>query len=172
MDWNVYVVERERRQCYLSPLPHEVVFDHGLPSQAVAGEVFGEVVQRATTNDPGEIKPEQFAQNSAFVQFLHASLARHAPHCPGVLQEAARQRDGWVYIIDGRSPDPQGTVPPEDVIGKLEVVDGRVTGQYAGSKRHRILGSHGLMQLDPWLEERFMQDLHRLCGRAPHLGAT
>jgi hypothetical protein len=64
---------------------------------------------------PGRMRPEEFAPNPAFAHFLHAVLARHAPNCPGVQREAQRQRHGYVYILDARTPDPQGDVPAADV---------------------------------------------------------
>src|SRR5262249_21366909 len=39
----------------------------------------------------------------------------------GFAEEALRQQDGWIYILDGRTPTPQGAVPPEDISGAFEV---------------------------------------------------
>ena len=44
-------------------------------------------------------------------------IARRGPTLPGLIKEARRQGDGWVYIIDQRTRNPQLHTPPEDIIG-------------------------------------------------------
>lgn len=56
-------------------------------------------------------RPRPFLAEPKFVQFLHWVLARHGASAPGFLAEAARQKDGYVYIIDKRSPTLTGNVP-------------------------------------------------------------
>jgi len=39
----------------------------------------------------------------------------------GVVQAAISQKNGHVYIIDQRTPTPEGRVPPSDIMGAFEV---------------------------------------------------
>jgi hypothetical protein len=60
------------------------------------------------------------------------------------MAEAARLGNGWVYIIDQRTPTPGGQVPPEDIIGAFEVKDGDILpGSYRASPNHMILSPNG-----------------------------
>jgi hypothetical protein len=72
------------------------------------------------------------------------------------------QQNGYVYILDRRTPDPVDSVPPSDIIGAVEVQNGEVIG-YEGSGRYEPVGRNGLMQLEPWLEERFTEELFKPC---------
>ena len=40
-------------------------------------------------------------------------VARCGATLSGLIAEARRQGDGWVYIIDQRTRNPQGHIPPE-----------------------------------------------------------
>ena len=167
MEWNVYVVgEPEDRTCVLSPLPRDLVLRLGLPAPAVAGELI-DATEEVLSGAPGRIDREQFKPNSEFGRFLHWVLSKHAPRCPGVLQAAQHQPAGYVYIIDARTPTPAGEVPPDDVIGAVKLKDG-APAAYEPMPGYEPLGRNGLMVLDPWLEERFMDELVELARRGEH----
>src|SRR5262249_46486291 len=103
---------------YVTLLPPEVAFTQGLAPEAIVGGLRRPL-------GPGEpITPEVFARNRVFVDFLHAVIARHGPDQPGCRAEAKRLGEGWVYVIDQRTPTPEGPVPPEDIIGAFEVHGG------------------------------------------------
>ena len=89
------------------------------------------------------------------------------PKTQGLQAAAAQQVDGWVYIIDLRTPEsPQGRVPPEDIIGAFEVRSGEVVpGSYQASEEHRVLTENGLVQLPSSLREAFVRELSRLRDR-------
>ena len=134
---------------YLSPLPHHMGVGKGLPSEAIMGQLL---------QGPEYVSPDCFAPNETFMRFLHAVIAKHAASCPGLMAEARRQNNGFVYILDLRTPTPNEAVPPEDIIGAVEVRDGQL-GHFHGSPNYRICAQNGLMTLDPWLHAKLMEEL-------------
>ena len=134
---------------YLSPLPPHLGFGKGLPPEAIMGQL---------RQGPEDFSPAGFAPNEPFTRFLHAVIAKHAASCPGLMAEARRQHNGFVYILDLRTPTPNDAVPPEDIIGAVEVRDGQL-GHFQGSPNYRIVAQNGLMTLDPWFHAKLMEEL-------------
>jgi len=139
---------------YVSCLPHEHVFAHGLAPEAIIGVLLRKL-------KPGEaITPEVFARNRVFVDFMHEVIARRGPELPGLIAEARLQREGWVYIIDQRTRTPQGEVPPEDIVGCFQAKDGVVIpASYQRSPRHLILSADGFFQLGRELQACLLEEL-------------
>ena len=142
---------------YLSCLPHEQVFARGLAPEAILGVLL-------RTLGPGEpITPAVFARNRVFVDFIHGLIARRGPEQPGLVAEARRQGEGWVSVIDQRTPTPQGAIPPEDIIGAFEVKAGQVVpGSYRPNPRHMTLSADGFVQLGAELQVCLLEELARL----------
>lgn len=132
--------------------PLEAAALGGLPREAVAGVMDG---------DGSSI--EAFRPNPVFADFLHHVIRTAGPEDLDLQAAAIRQENGWVYIIDLRTPDgPQGRVPPEDIIGAFEVRSGRiVSGSYWRNDQHLVFSAHGLVQLPPSLREAFVRSLER-----------
>jgi hypothetical protein len=153
--WNVYTVKRPEGEFnVISFLPAEHSFEKGIPDEAIVG-----VLPKGVT----EIRHKDFRPNAAFRKFLHQVIAKHGAHAPGIQEEARRLGDGYVYIIDGRLPDPDGAVEPEDIIGAFQAKGGKVVeGSYQASERHLLVSKRGLLVLDVWLHERLMEELSRL----------
>jgi hypothetical protein len=147
----------EGEKDYVTLLSSEQAFSRGLAPEAIIG-----VISRPLA--AGEsITPEAFARNRVFVQFLHAVIARRGPTLPGLVAEAERQGDGWVYLIDQRTRKPDGAVPPEDIIGAFEVRGGRIVpGSYQASPRHQILSHDGFFRLPPDLKAALLEELANL----------
>lgn len=139
---------------YVTCLNHEHVFARGLRPEAIIGVILRRLA-------PGEaITPAVFARNRVFVDFLHALIARRGPELSGLVAEAARQGDGWVYVIDQRTRTPQGSIPPEDIIGAFEVQDGQVVADsYRPSPNHMILSADGFFQLGSELQAILLEEL-------------
>jgi hypothetical protein len=139
---------------YVTCLSHEHVFAYGLPAQAIIGVLLRPL-------EPGEaITPSAFARNRVFVDFMHQVIARRGPELPGLIAEARRQDDGWVYVIDQRTRTPQGAVPPEDIVGAFEVKDGRIVpGSYRPSPKHMLLSSDGFFRLGSELQPSLLEEL-------------
>jgi len=74
------------------------------------------------------------------------------------MAEAHRLHNGFVSILDLRTPTPNDAVPPEDIIGAVEVHEGQL-GHFHGSPNYRIFAQNGLMTLDPWLHAKLMEEL-------------
>ena len=116
----------------------------------------GEVVEQSV---------ESFARGKEFTAFLHESIARNGPSIPGLVRAAEKQRKGYVYVIDGRTPTPQGRVPNEDIIGAFEIRDGKVSfASYQRYEAHRLYSDRGFFQLDQLLAQLVIQDLEARCG--------
>jgi hypothetical protein len=144
--------EGEKR--YVTPIPPEVVFERGLIPEAIVGALLRSL-------GPGEsITPEIFARNSVFVRFMHEVIAKHAPLDPGCREEAKKSGTGWLFIIDKRTKTPRGDVPPEDIIGAFQVVQGEfVADSYRPNAHHMILSKDGFFRLMPQLHEHLLREL-------------
>jgi hypothetical protein len=145
-------------QCFLSLLsPDQTQIKRGLRPEAVLGQL----------KEPSvEIASDTFVQNPAFIRFLQWVVAKHASACPGLVAEAKRQDNGYVYVLDSRTPDPCGTVPPEDIIGAVEVRGGEMV-QYTSSPNYRVVGSNGMMKLHPWFGSKVVEELMALPASDP-----
>jgi hypothetical protein len=139
---------------YVSLLDERIAFTRGLVPQAIVG-----VLKRPPVVGQA-LKPEDFARNRVFVDYLHDFLKRELPKAPAMRVEARRQGKGWVYVIDRRTPTPAGEVPPHDIIGAVEVRDGElVPDSYQPNPNHVILSDRGLFQLDPQLHARLVEEV-------------
>jgi hypothetical protein len=142
---------------YVTCLDEQHLTAHGLPVEAVLG-----VVQRPL--NPGEgIVPANFNWNRSFVDFMHNMIARRGPKLSGVRGQARRQRDGWLYIVDQRTPNPQVSIPPEDIVGAFQVRDGQILpDSYHPSQSHVLLSNHGFVRLGPELQACLLEELRGL----------
>lgn len=107
------------------------------------------------------ITPDVFSCNSVFVDFMHEVIARRFPDDLD-FQAAARQQDeGYVYIIDKRTPDPGGTVPLEDIIGAFKVVGGVAdAASYWRNPDYEIFSSsHGFFNLGGNLHKLLLDEV-------------
>lgn len=139
---------------YVTCLPQEHVFARGLISEAIIGAL----VRPVEAGEP--ITPATFAGNPAFVDFMHEVIARRGPEQPGLVAEARRQGDGWVYIIDRRTRAPQGHIPPEDIVGGFAVKNDKIVpGSYQPNPRHLILSDDGFFRLGTELEASLLEEL-------------
>ena len=133
--------------------PEEVSSLGGLPGEAVAGAYEGE-----------DMGVENFHPNQAFVDFLHGVIGTAGPDDPDMISAARRQGDGWLYVIDLRTPDgPQGRVPPHDIIGGFEVRSGAIVrDSYVPNESHRVLTPDGLVTLPASFRSAFVDALRKL----------
>jgi hypothetical protein len=133
--------------------PEEAKSLGGLPAEAIVGILQGE-----------ELTVEALRPNPRFVEFMHRVIRIAAPEDPELQTAAAEQGDGWVYIIDLRTPEgAQGRVPPDDIIGAFEVRSGQiVAGSYWPNENYRAFTRNGVVQLPPSLREAFIRALPRV----------
>lgn len=109
---------------------------------------------------------ENFRPNRPFVDFLHELLAAEAPQANAARLQATRQREGYLCLIDGRTPDPDGRVPPEDIIGAIPIQAGTlIPGTCQRNDRHRLLSSGGFFVLPSELEAALLDQLRAACAQ-------
>ena len=133
--------------------PDEVQSLGGLPVEGIAGYFEDE-----------SMSVEAFRQNSAFVDFMHEVIRTAGPNDSELRLAAQEQGDGWVYIIDLRTPEgPSGHVPPEDIIGAFEVQNGRIVADsYQASSKHRVYTRDGIVCLPPSLRRALVKRLSKV----------
>ena len=104
---------------------------------------------------------ERFVPNPAFTALLHDTLRRVLPGEADWQQGAAQQGEGWLYVIDLRTPDgPQGKVPFHDIIGGFEVRDGRMLPDgYWANETYLAFTVDGSIRLPPGLMAALAQAL-------------
>lgn len=118
-------------------LPHSVVLEHGLIGEVIVGEF--------KSNQSGEVDIENgFLANSLFKETIFSFVKKQMANDSGLINAAKKQKGGWVYIIDQRTPDPQGEVPPQDIIGAFEVVDANL-GEFSPNKNYSIRSNNGFV---------------------------
>ena len=140
---------------YATVLPPEVFSKAAATGEAIVG-----TLPRGDSDDDGSISFEGFIPNEGFSRFLHLVVAEHAPTSAGFQAEAERIGNGWVNLVDRRTPTPEGPVPPEDIIGGFQVTGGRaVPGSYVASKNHRLLTERGFFHLDDGLHRKLVDEL-------------
>ena len=124
----------------------------GIPGAAVAG-IFAD----------GLMTLEAFHTNRVFVDFLHDVIAKAGPSDRGLIAAGRQSGDGWISVIDLRTPGgTQGRVPPEDILGTFEVRSGEIVpGSCRRAGTHRLFTKHGLVQLPPALRDAFVNELRR-----------
>ena len=132
----------------LSFLPPRQVFPHGLPGIAVQG-----------TFTDSQRTVEGFRVNPAFVDFMHEVISTVGPTDLSMQEAAAKQGNGWLYVIDLRTPEgPLGRVPMEDIIGGFKVTDGKIQADsYWRNEQHLVLTKNGPVRLPQSLREALVR---------------
>lgn len=146
----------------VSILDPSTVFEHGLPTEAILG------VLRPSATGEHQITPERFQENPAFVHYLQGLISNRIHGVEGIRRAAQHQGEGYVYLIDARTPQPDGHVPPADIIGAVKIQAGTVVAaSYQPNPNHRLLTKDGFFALPTELEIILQTDLHARCIR-PH----
>lgn len=134
----------------VSPLPADFTNTYGLISESTAGEF---ITQEGQTDSP-----ETFVPNPQFTAFLHWALAKHAPQAPGFKAQAEKDPNGPTYLLDirgiVRGKEPQ----QDDLIAILELKDGQPI-EFKGHRDYKILTENGFLQIEPWLQNQYLQEL-------------
>ena len=136
--------------------PEDINRLKGLPPVAIA----------AAYNTPQP--PDRLAGNPSFLQFMHNVIARYAPAEPTIQTAAQQKGEGQIYLADANSPQArQGTFPPEDIIGVLNVKGGRcIVGSYAPNPNYLVFRrGRGLVRLPGPLHEALLNELRSLPPR-------
>lgn len=140
----------------VSMLPPEFVAEHGLPRPAIAGIFTKPAAKR------GQPPWDSFWVNPDFLQIVHEVVAALAPTMEALQSAARQQGDGWVYVLDDRSPD-AAQVPIEDVVGGFAVAGGEIdTGSYRPNPEWALVGPRGRFRLPAPLTDHVMSRLTSL----------
>ena len=133
--------------------PTEVSSFCGLPNEGIPGYFVGD-----------SPTPENFRPNPRFIEFMHQVIRTGAPLDPDLNATAREQGNGYVYIIDLRTPEgPLGQVPPEDIIGAFQVQNGDIIpASYEANNLHRVFTTNGLISLPPSLHAAFVARLPKV----------
>ena len=142
----------QEAQRALSLLGPEDAFSVGLPGVAICGFLIGPDLSEAN-----------FRPNRVFIDFMHQFIASAGPSDSSLRSAARAQRDGYVYVIDLRTPEgPQGRVPPEDIVGGFKVEEGiLVVGGYWANPAHKVYTKNGLVRLPPSLHSALIVALKK-----------
>jgi hypothetical protein len=131
----------------LTVLSPEAFLKHGIPEGAIAG-FFTELVAEGEKLNPASFRP-----NQRFIKLLHEVIATNAPSIPELQLAARQQHTGSVSILDGRTPTPQGTVPPRDIIGAFAVKDGAIVpDSYFANPNYLLFSLDGFLKIDKSLQ--------------------
>jgi hypothetical protein len=147
----------------VSLLPPDLMFASGLAAEAIVGGC-------ATLLEEEEaITEANFRPNSLFIDLLHDVIATEAPTLPALQARARRQSTGWIYVIDARTPTPDGEVPPFDIIGAFEVREGVIVPMsYQPNANHRLFAANEFFKLEPTLHQRLIERLVKQATRSRH----
>jgi hypothetical protein len=148
LEYTEYSVDEDGETVvYLScQSPEQTVAAGGIEPFSIIGEVTG------PRREGQPIAPESFAASRQFREFLQGVVGRRGPELPGLVAVAKRQREGWVHIIDQRTPDPSGEIVPEDMVGSFSVSKGRlVPNGFIANPHYAVLTDNGFPVLGPFL---------------------
>lgn len=153
----VFVVEvdlDEGKRQFVTVLEPATIGPGGLKGPAIMGAL-ARPLERGET-----ITAEIFTPNPAFLEFLHQFLGEYASKDPALRTEAKRVGNGWVYVMDQRTPTPGSQVPPEDIMGAFEVKNGEIVpGSWRANEKHTVLSANGFVRLDPKLHRILVKKL-------------
>ena len=130
----------------VSLLEPDWVSRHGLRPDAVVA-----VLSAGATHE--DVDSDDVKENGPFLRLLSRVIFENADQHEMLRREAEVQGEGHVYLLDGRTPDPGGRMPPQDIIGTLDVSGGAlVAGSYRHNPRHRLFTTAGWFLLPPAIE--------------------
>ena len=118
---NVYEVEDDQGitrhlVCFQDPVRAGA---EGVRTAAIVGDF--------TPGAAGEFDPRAFRPNPEFAEAIIGYMNAEVARASAIAAQAEGQPSVLLYVIDPRSPDPGGDVPPTDVVGCFTVDgDGRV----------------------------------------------
>ncbi len=158
-DLGATVVRREDQMLLvMTYLPVEVIFERGLDPITILGH-YATPIENPEDNAETErvmSNHEEFVQNPQFMEHFHRLVSVTVPQIPEFVEGARRQSTRYFYLLDARTPDPQGDVPSEDIIGVFDLEQGLVPEAYEPVPVYRLVGKNGWFSVD-WLEEPLMR---------------
>lgn len=143
-----YEASGGNRRYALTIASSELVLQTGVPKHLIVGWL--------ETLEP-VIELKNFRPNEEFVNHLQTVVGNCGVDCPKLQMEAQKLGSGIVYVIDLRTSDIAGAIPPRDIIGAFVVRDGKVqAGSYQANPNYEILTQQGFFTLDPFLANKLL----------------
>lgn len=151
MDCYLYSIPGTNETLHLlSPLNKEQLA--GLPSRS---ELF---IGRLLDPEKGTA-PENISFNADFLVLLHQLVRDCMLDDPAVREEVAKQPNGFVFIVDQRSPSSE-EVQKEDVIGIYLVAENKTdVSKYRPNPDYLLIGKNGVAVFTDRVEEELMKKL-------------
>ena len=151
MDCHLYSIPGEKGTLHLlSPLTQEQLAGRATRSEFFLGRLL----------DPAKgTEPENISYNADFLVILHELVRDLMATDRDVLEEAQRQPNGYVFIVDQRAPADE-EVLKEDIIG-IFLVNEKTTdaSRYRPNPDYRLIGKNGVALFPDKVEELLMQKL-------------
>jgi hypothetical protein len=142
----------------VTPVPHETIFKAGLAREAVIGRL--KRLSNIEGDDTRALDPEDFIPSPVFTEFLHRTIAKHAPELVDYQNQAKKQREGWVYVIDGRTGGSNDPIPSRDVLGGFAVEAGVIMpSSYRPNGNYVLFTRDGFPKLHRILMGKLMEEL-------------
>lgn len=143
---------------YYTFLPEDLVTKHGLPKELIVGAVDD---PRLAEGDLFEYVVKSLKVNRDFKDTVHNFCLDVLSGMSKFLNKAKEQRSGWLYIIDQRTPEPAGEVPPGDIIGAFEISNGKIAS-YKPNPNYSIKSKNGMVDFGPAINPEFEKYMERL----------
>jgi hypothetical protein len=87
-------------------------------------------------------------------------VAKHAPELAEYQTQAKKQRDGWVYVIDGRTVRSKEPIVSRDILGAFAVRGGIIKpNSYRRNDEYGLFTQEGFFRLHETLASELMDDL-------------
>lgn len=152
----IYTLKIDNKlQEVVSLLSPEQVNEKGLPPHTIIGTKVTSFYQNETIN------VDNFQPNPKFIYFFHSVIAKYGKEIPELIAEAKRQKEGWIYIIDGRRSSPKDRVLPEDIIGAFEIKKGHISSDsYQKNDNYLIFSHKGFFRLQTILNQYLVEEIN------------
>jgi hypothetical protein len=109
-----------------------------------------------------EITHENISYNADFLVVLHQIVRDLMVNDPDVIAEAKNQPNGFVFIVDRRSPEGE-EVEKEDVIGIFLVTDNKTdVSRYRPNPDYKLISKRGVARFPDEVEMELMKVLMEL----------
>jgi hypothetical protein len=137
---------------FMSPSDIEKI--GGLPPEIIVG--------RQVVMADG-LDPDNFGRNRVFVDFLHAVVRETVPTVTEFKDFIRSIDEGWMNVQDGRTTLKGLPLPPEDLIGRYRVRNGRfVIGEYEPNPLYWVLTKNGMMTPHPAIVDALLKAMRAL----------
>ena len=130
---------------YHSFVASDLILKYGLKGCVISGKV-----EKSEQNGI----EDHFIANTEFKETVFKFVDSVMRQDPNLVQAAENQIDGNVYIIDQRTPDPNGRVEMFDILGAFEV-ENKTLGAFKKNANYQIKSVNGFIDFGPRNNAKF-----------------